>query len=299
MSQLASSRLEDHPDGTGDITSILNGNWRKLDSWISPSFGKTARQDNGTPGNSGTTVTANAAIFTSDDVGATIEFDDHTTATITVFTSSTVVTVDVTQEVVSQGFVIFRLTETEFTAIARGLCKKVRFVAGDNLKYPRWSNSLGRFDLVTGPGTGITAGRILLGGGAAADPTSSADLAFDDSTDILTLAGYLQSKGVRFTTGTSLTSSTSVAIDMALEEYRSLSLAHDVTFTTSNRASGRVQRLRIICDATPRNLTFPGGWVFLNAAAPASIAASKTAILTLRSYGTADSDIVATWEVQP
>ena len=80
---------------------------------------------------------------------------------------------------------------------------------------------------------------------------------------------------------------------------QTVSLTGDVTFTTSNLVAGANIIVRVICDGTPRNFTFPGGWTFVGAAAPASIAAGKTALLTLRSFGTADSAVIAQYAVQP
>jgi hypothetical protein len=48
-----------------------------------------------------------------------------------------------------------------------------------------------------------------------------------------------------------------------------------------------------------RNFTFPGGWKFIGAAAPASIAANKTALLTLTGFGANDSDVTAEYVVEP
>jgi hypothetical protein len=55
--------------------------------------------------------------------------------------------------------------------------------------------------------------------------------------------------------------------------------------------------LRLICDGTQRILTVPGGWVFVGSK-PANIAASKTGVLSLSFFGTADTDCVAAYGVQ-
>ena len=81
---------------------------------------------------------------------------------------------------------------------------------------------------------------------------------------------------------------------------RTILLTGPLTLTSSNRAAGRSVTLRLICDATARALTVPAGWVFLGPAGskPSSIAASKTAILSLEWYGTAETDCVAAYGVQ-
>lgn len=77
------------------------------------------------------------------------------------------------------------------------------------------------------------------------------------------------------------------------------SLTGNVTFTTSNLGVGRVVVLRIICDGSNRTFTFPSGWTFVGGAAPTSITASKTAILSLTSFSTTDASVVAAYAVQP
>jgi hypothetical protein len=100
-------------------------------------------------------------------------------------------------------------------------------------------------------------------------------------------------------TASAITYAASVTLDMSALAggYRTISLTGNLTFTTSNRASGRQVTIRLICDATQRTLTFPAGWVFLGVK-PSAIAASKTAVLSLTFFGTADTDCVAAYGVQ-
>jgi hypothetical protein len=73
-----------------------------------------------------------------------------------------------------------------------------------------------------------------------------------------------------------------------------------ITFTTSNLKAGRRVTVKGTADGSgPYNFTFPGGWVFVGSAAPASLAASKTFLLELFSYGTTDADVVARYTVEP
>jgi len=101
-----------------------------------------------------------------------------------------------------------------------------------------------------------------------------------------------------FSPGT-ITYGATVDLDLAAHagSYKSISLTGALTLTTSNRASGRTVTLRLICDATGRTLTFPAGWVFVGTK-PSTIAASKTAVLSLTFFGTADTDCVAAYGVQ-
>lgn len=97
---------------------------------------------------------------------------------------------------------------------------------------------------------------------------------------------------------TVLTYAATTDIDLDLATFRTLALTGDVTFTTSNKATGKTVTIKILADSSVRNFTFPA-WIFVGAAAPASIAANKTAILTITAFGTADTDIVAAYAEQP
>lgn len=99
-------------------------------------------------------------------------------------------------------------------------------------------------------------------------------------------------------THSTLTYAATTNIDFDLADYRSLALTGNVTFTTSNRAAPKTVTIKILADASIRTFTFPA-WIFVGAAAPASIAANKTAILTVTCFGTADTDIVAAYSAQP
>ena len=79
---------------------------------------------------------------------------------------------------------------------------------------------------------------------------------------------------------------------------RTLSLTGDVTFTTSNKAQGRLLKIHLSCDGTPRNFTFPS-WIWFQTP-PTAIAASKKGLLTLEcAYGANDTDITACYVEQP
>jgi hypothetical protein len=88
-------------------------------------------------------------------------------------------------------------------------------------------------------------------------------------------------------------------LDMAAldHQYKTLTLTGDVTFTSSNRANGRMVSIRILPGASARTLTFPVEWDFLGSK-PATIAANKTAVLSLTFYGSTDDDCVAAYAVQ-
>ena len=75
-------------------------------------------------------------------------------------------------------------------------------------------------------------------------------------------------------------------------------VSSDVSFVSANRLPSRVCWVFLTCGGTARNLSFPGVWRFVGGAAPASIAANKTALLELWCLGTNESDVVARYSVQ-
>lgn len=89
-----------------------------------------------------------------------------------------------------------------------------------------------------------------------------------------------------------------VNLDFGSYGTRRLSLSGNVTFTTSNVGFSRELLVRIVADGSLRNLTFPAGWKFVGSAAPASIAANKTALLRLWCFGITDAQVVAHYFVE-
>ena len=99
-------------------------------------------------------------------------------------------------------------------------------------------------------------------------------------------------------TATTLAYGASVVLDFSGADFQTVTLAGDITFTTSNLAAGRSTTVRIIGDGSSRTLAFPAGWIFVGAAAPTALAANKVAVLTMTSFGTADANVVAAYSAQ-
>jgi hypothetical protein len=78
-----------------------------------------------------------------------------------------------------------------------------------------------------------------------------------------------------------------------------LALTGNVTFTSSGWLFASYKRIKISSDGSTRNFTFPSNWKFIGAAAPANIAANKVGLLELDCQGTAETDVMAKWTVQP
>lgn len=100
-------------------------------------------------------------------------------------------------------------------------------------------------------------------------------------------------------THSTLTYAGTTDIDLDGNGFQTLTLTGNVTFTTSNRAAGRSKTIRIVGDSSLRTFTFPAGWTWIGVAAPASLAANKDAVLTITAFGTADTDVVAAYAVEP
>lgn len=230
--QLPQSGLENHPTGTGNLNAILNANWAGIDNWFAPGYGLTASQ-------TGTTVSASANVFLADDVGAIVRWADGTVATITAFTDAQTVTVGTSQTVASQSFIVYRTDQTPETASMRLLTRRLRPSSGDDGKVPRYNYTTKRFDLVTQTGYGTAAGRVLFGGGASTEATSSADLVYDDATNLLTLAGKLNLADTLYIDPTAQTASTSsTTLDGATSNVFDVTIAANTTITMSNVKTG-------------------------------------------------------------
>jgi len=100
------------------------------------------------------------------------------------------------------------------------------------------------------------------------------------------------------------TAGTSYTVDFNVPD-NTITTASQLDFTaTANRSSAatrsRSATVRVASNAGgARALTFNANWVFLGPGLPTTIAANKVGILTLKCYGTAETDVIAAWSVQP
>ena len=155
----------------------------------------------------------------------------------------------------------------------------------------------------SGTGLGINApsgfaGNIIdlqLNGARVFSISSTGALTGTTSSLVSTTADGLR----RATSYSTITYGATTNLDLAAldSQYRTISLTGNLTFTTSNLANGRTVVLRLVADGTTRNLTFPAGWKFIGAK-PTNIAASKSAILSLTFFGSADTDCIAAYGVE-
>ena len=110
-------------------------------------------------------------------------------------------------------------------------------------------------------------------------------------------AGQLELQNLRLVPAT-LTYSGTTTLDLTGEGVETVTLTGDVTFQTSNRASGLRKTVRIIASGATRAITWPA-WVSLGAALPTTLADGKTMVVDLLCFGTAETDVVAAAGVQP
>ncbi len=88
-------------------------------------------------------------------------------------------------------------------------------------------------------------------------------------------------------------------LDEALSADRMCSAAVNLTITTSNRALGRGCNLRLHNSSGGAiSLTWPA-WIPYGAALPVTLAAGKRLIISIKAYGTLDTEIDAACSVQP
>lgn len=121
--------------------------------------------------------------------------------------------------------------------------------------------------------------------------TTRASLTSPTFTGIITAQNY----DIAVTT----LSSDNIALDFSSGTglgYRSLSTAN-IVVTGSNYRAGAIKTIVITSDGTSKSLTFPSSWKFLGNK-PTSLAATKTAVLTVTSLGTTEAACVAGWAVE-
>jgi hypothetical protein len=73
--------------------------------------------------------------------------------------------------------------------------------------------------------------------------------------------------------------------------------AGNLTVSGASYTAGKSVTLRVANGGTGRDISFPAGWRFVSFK-PSSIAANKTGVLAVTSFGTSEADCVAAWAVE-
>lgn len=125
---------------------------------------------------------------------------------------------------------------------------------------------------------------------------------FSEAEFSLGSASMLSIKSAEFN-HTAITAAATVAIDFdADEEYRTLNLTASQDFTSSGGSTGKVKTKVIkLLNTTAGVITYAASWPdwkFVGNPKPISIGPNNTAVLTLISYGTNETDVVATYVEQ-
>lgn len=158
------------------------------------------------------------------------------------------------------------------------------------------NNLIGRSTAGTGDWETIACdsyGRALLNAGSVSAQLTALGIGSSGTLSGLTLVSSTRYETVI----TALTYAATLTLDFTANNLQTLTLTGNITLNTSNLAAGRAKQVIILCDSTARTLTLPG-WTWLGGPAPTTLAAGKSALLTLISQSTNDASVYATWTVQ-
>jgi hypothetical protein len=140
------------------------------------------------------------------------------------------------------------------------------------------------------------AGALRITGGDA--ETFALEVAAPVKFNDLWADGFVQLKRVAFLQEF-LTFASNITLNLGTFHGKRIALTGNVTFSATGHFIGAEPIMRVVCDATLRTLGWPSAWKWVGSTPPANIAANKTALLQLWSFGTTDPDIVARWLVEP
>lgn len=145
--------------------------------------------------------------------------------------------------------------------------------------------------------TSSTLSSNLTGGtfSGSINSTDGTIQSFTSST--ATVSEIVTAKNAAINVTTLSTASGTQNLDFSGHGYLTHSISGNITYTASNYSEGKSLTVRITSDGTARDLTFPTNWIFVGAK-PTSIAASKTAVLSVTSFGTTEANSVAAYAVQ-
>jgi hypothetical protein len=150
-------------------------------------------------------------------------------------------------------------------------------------------------------GSNKTAEEVHFSTATASSTADHGKMVFDvDGTDILTigdigltLAGNLHTSVHDYGT----TANIDVDFDQDALQKVLLNGAPAIDTAAANKGAGKSIVIKILCDSSARAFTWNSSWVFIGEK-PTSIAASKTALLSMTCFGTNETDVVCSYAVQ-
>lgn len=95
-------------------------------------------------------------------------------------------------------------------------------------------------------------------------------------------------------------SGASVVIDLLGQKFQYCDMSGDAAISASNIAAARFASIKLVAGAADRALTFPADWKWLgeDVSAGVTLSADKVAVISISSYTTLDSGIVAVYAWQ-
>ena len=151
---------------------------------------------------------------------------------------------------------------------------------------------------------------LAFGDGTSGNDRYEGRVLYDHSTDTLRLGAAGQIQADITATGLSLTgnlhtsvhdygTTADINVDFNEDALQKATLNGNVAIDTAaaNKGAGKSIVIKILCDGSARNFTWNSSWVFIGEK-PTSIAASKTAILSMTCFGTNETDVICSYAVQ-
>ena len=136
-----------------------------------------------------------------------------------------------------------------------------------------------------------TANELVTIGSTTTELDAEANLTFDG--DKLTLTGNLHTSVHDYGT----TGNIDVDFDQDSLQKVTLNAVANLETAAANKGAGKSIVIKILCDSSARAFSWNSSWVFIGEK-PDSIAANKTALLSMTCFGTNETDVICSYAVQ-
>ena len=150
-------------------------------------------------------------------------------------------------------------------------------------------------------GSNKTAEEVHFSTATASSTADHGKMVFDvDGTDILTVGDNgLNLTGNLHTSVHDYGTTANIDVDFDQDALQKVTLngAPAIDTAAANKGAGKSIVIKILCDSSARAFTWNSSWVFVGEK-PTSIAASKTALLSMTCFGTNETDVVCSYAVQ-